>query len=203
MIRRPPRSTRFPYTTLFRSSSFLAMSRAREPTILLSSVALARLGFGQRWNVANAQCGPAFMGLAGRGPNGDQRTASQATRSAARVVSALGEVPEASGRDARSSSLLPRRGLANSATRPQSSRAPVWHPVCPGCCTCFGPQPREATMTSAILRHKWMLVALAVFAAGSLPWPQLAWAPTAVEYIFDPVGLATGRSEERRVGKEC
>ena len=49
-------------------------------------------------------------------------------------------------------------------------------------------------MTSAILRHKWMLVALAVFAAGSLPWPQLAWAPTAVEYIFDPVGLATAQT---------
>src|SRR5258708_14631846 len=31
MIRRPPRSTLFPYTTLFRSMHFLEMDRAHEP----------------------------------------------------------------------------------------------------------------------------------------------------------------------------
>src|SRR3712207_7104355 len=33
MIRRPPRSTLFPYTTLFRSAVFSALRRSREPRL--------------------------------------------------------------------------------------------------------------------------------------------------------------------------
>src|SRR5258708_29912389 len=48
MIRRPPRSTLFPYTTLFRSSAALANSHARNsatvsPTFLPSSFRMKRL----------------------------------------------------------------------------------------------------------------------------------------------------------------
>src|SRR3712207_8223476 len=51
MIRRPPRSTLFPYTTLFRSQGFLDLHRAGEPLLIPnpwdagSAKLLASLGF--------------------------------------------------------------------------------------------------------------------------------------------------------------
>src|SRR2546426_12490854 len=45
MIRRPPRSTLFPYTTLFRSLDFrrLALARHVQPALLLAQLCLRRL----------------------------------------------------------------------------------------------------------------------------------------------------------------
>src|SRR2546430_13739236 len=49
MIRRPPRSTLFPYTTLFRSS-FAAMSHALARSAFGFGVARATLGLGEAGN---------------------------------------------------------------------------------------------------------------------------------------------------------
>src|SRR2546422_6104935 len=46
MIRRPPRSTLFPYTTLFRSLEQLAGDMQRRPDPARAHVDLARTGFG-------------------------------------------------------------------------------------------------------------------------------------------------------------
>src|SRR2546428_9770169 len=48
MIRRPPRSTLFPYTTLFRSENSPVVARWRGET---------RLGLRKIWNVAMQPCG--------------------------------------------------------------------------------------------------------------------------------------------------
>src|SRR2546422_1105498 len=40
MIRRPPRSTLFPYTTLFRSAGYRAVGRAREIPLLFMRIAI-------------------------------------------------------------------------------------------------------------------------------------------------------------------
>src|SRR5438552_16447797 len=64
MIRRPPRSTLFPYTTLFRSSSeFLldprrltvALSRARQKLILVASRSIFTLFSADEETFANSQ----------------------------------------------------------------------------------------------------------------------------------------------------
>src|SRR2546429_4574725 len=46
MIRRPPRSTLFPYTTLFRSHTRPNRSRAPSPFVNLPTLAAFALGFG-------------------------------------------------------------------------------------------------------------------------------------------------------------
>src|SRR3712207_9537696 len=46
MIRRPPRSTLFPYTTLFRSQAFLPLNQERRPkliTVVLRALARGKL----------------------------------------------------------------------------------------------------------------------------------------------------------------
>src|SRR5256885_11815996 len=66
MIRRPPRSTLFPYTTLFRSQHSLLRRRSRDPKKIL----------------ADAPRASGVDGTAERGPRGDRgaRTARQAPR---------------------------------------------------------------------------------------------------------------------------
>src|SRR5437588_5154042 len=48
MIRRPPRSTLFPYTTLFRSKATLEMANSRRPKTRVSTAALAFGATGPR-----------------------------------------------------------------------------------------------------------------------------------------------------------
>src|SRR3712207_8707354 len=46
MIRRPPRSTLFPYTTLFRSRKFGGSEGLRDRNMLLSAVEMPKASFG-------------------------------------------------------------------------------------------------------------------------------------------------------------
>src|SRR2546427_2258595 len=59
MIRRPPRSTLFPYTTLFRSTAIAVHTGAQRPVVVAprggEAAAGARRGIGQRVGLFNAE----------------------------------------------------------------------------------------------------------------------------------------------------
>src|SRR2546427_9612166 len=59
MIRRPPRSTLFPYTTLFRSNSYLTLARRDEARTIRSDQAGPAF-VNERQNASHVQHGDAF-----------------------------------------------------------------------------------------------------------------------------------------------
>src|SRR5256885_4356259 len=58
MIRRPPRSTLFPYTTLFRSQHLLRVLAREQPRRFLDTVVLCNPSYRPRRNLRNAHVVP-------------------------------------------------------------------------------------------------------------------------------------------------
>src|SRR3989442_7197693 len=95
MIRRPPRSTLFPYTTLFRSSSPSRMRRDwMVPGALLLVAALVLPGYWPSWLGAYGPVLPIAIGASGLGLLGWARAIGHRTRRAGRSLSRVRGVQE-------------------------------------------------------------------------------------------------------------
>src|SRR2546430_11355103 len=84
MIRRPPRSTLFPYTTLFRSSGELTESIAQAETVLKDAPddqeALLVKADSLRWQGREREALPIYQKLLQKGDNFDARVDRKSTR---------------------------------------------------------------------------------------------------------------------------
>src|SRR5258708_14907473 len=73
MIRRPPRSTLFPYTTLFRSHERLNVAQMRQTASGVAFRAVASAGFGCTWDALRAE--PRIPGASEAcGSDGDRKS---------------------------------------------------------------------------------------------------------------------------------